>query len=172
MADSDYLSDGVFDPARVVGSWLGTTRSGKERVEIAFEYEGQRAVYHGYLTDKAWPYTEDALKNLGWNPADHDYDLSQLNDGDKSALVGMTAHIEVKVETWVRDDGTEGQMSKVAWINEVGSEGKRGGGMAPDEAKTFAAKFKAKHLAKAGQSARPTKSVPNPITDGHDDIPF
>lgn len=174
--DTDrYLNDGTYDPATVVGSWLGKTKSGKERVEIAFEYEGQRAIYHGYLTDKAWPYTEEALKNLGWNPADHDFNIERLNEGERSEICGNDAQIEVKVETWVRDDGSEGRMSKVSWVNPCGATNTRGGGMDTDEAKTFAAKFKAKMLAKRGQAGRKaTASKPASATEPmpDDDIPF
>lgn len=149
---AQYLATGIYDPAEVVSSTVRMTGTGKESLEIVFrDGSGALARWTGYFTEKAWAQTERALIALGWDPYENDLRFDLLNG--TTVLVGRRAQIDVRVETYKRDDGSSGEISKVRWINECGNTGPVREGMAQEDAAKFASDLRSRLLAGGGPEA-------------------
>ena len=172
---------------KVISSGLGQATTGTEQVCVLFEYrhpEGDTRTinWYGYFSsDKSTEIADEALTNLGWNPAENTYAYNLLN-GDDSPLIGKTAQLVLDYE-----DNRDGQERlKVKFVN-------RGGGglglkerMSPEDAAAFAARRRAMAGGAPVASARPKpvaaprgpspeeqrKAVEKDVFEGESDIPF
>lgn len=150
--------------ATVTASALGKAQMGSEQLAIGLdvhlgdEAQSQPMTWYGYFSDKAWPITEKALKALGWNPAEHDFRLDELNPAEPTETPLKGAECTVVIE----DDPTESDPDRVVvrWIN--GS----GGGIALKErmdgatASAFTGSLRSRLIAQAGPGA--VKTAPRP----------
>lgn len=85
---------------RAVSSAMSVAQTGTPQVVIGWTNEhGDYATSYHAVTEKAWPYTEEMLVGLGWDPAEHDYDLSKLN-AQKSPIKGAEANLVIRVEEY------------------------------------------------------------------------
>ena len=121
-------------------------------------------------SEKAWQYTEEKLRNMGWDAAANGYRFEELN-ADPSPIAGNEVEIVVDLETY--DNKTE---ARVKFINVPGGGIKR---MDDGEASTFADRLR-KQLGVSGSSSgrrlpRQTNSrsaAPAAEPAPEDDIPF
>lgn len=133
-------------------SWvLGETSTGKEQVAVEFsltdpELQGERIAWYGFFTEKTFERTIESLRACGWT-GDNLEDLSGL-DANEVDLV-------IEQETY------EGKTTpRVRWVNRPGAIGVKTA-LAPEKAKTFAAKMKAQIRAfdaSQGKKAAPASS--------------
>lgn len=146
---------------KVISSGLGSASTGTEQVCVLFGYKhpdgDERTInWYGYFSsDKSTEIADEALTNLGWNPAENAYAYNSLN-GDDSPLVGKTAQLVLDYE----DDRDGQERLKVKFVN-------RGGGglglkerMSPEDAAAFAAKRRAMAGGAPVASARPKPAQP------------
>lgn len=61
--------------------------------------EGDTGTAFLYCSDKAWPYTEEKLAALGWDPAANGYRFEELN-GAASPLIGAPCRMRMKEEEY------------------------------------------------------------------------
>lgn len=170
--------------ARATQAALGTSSTGNDQVAVQFEIldwetgtpNGEKITWYGSFTDKAFPITVRALRNMGWTGDD----LSDLSTVSANEVV-----LDVAQEEY---DGK--LQTKVKWVNAI--EDNSGpvlkAPMSEDKAKAFAAKMKGKVLAFNQSEGKPrntgstlpvVKKTP-PIhrgpaatpADAPDDIPF
>lgn len=173
---------------KVISSGLGRASTGTEQVCVLFAYKApsgeERTInWYGYFSERAVEYADEALTNMGWNPAENAYAYNLLN-GDDSPLIGKTAQLVLDYEP---DDQSEtGERLKVKFVN-------RGGGglglkerMSPEDAAAFAARRRAMAGGAPVASARPKpvaaprgpspeeqrKAVEKDVFDGESDYPF
>ena len=171
---------------KVISSGLGSASTGTEQVCVLFGYKhpdgDERTInWYGYFTERGTEYADEALTNMGWNPAENAYAYNLLN-GDDSPLVGKTAQLVLDYE----DDRDGQERLKVKFVN-------RGGGglglkerMSPEDAAAFAAKRRAMAGGAPVASARPKpaavpfgrspeeqrKAVEKDVFEGESDLPF
>lgn len=90
---------------------LGTSSKGGEQIGLLFEitageFAGEKITAYKSFSESAFPWTEKALKALGWDGKDFE---------DFTGLGEKTAQIEVEKDTY------EGKTKlKVSWINPIG----------------------------------------------------
>lgn len=87
--------------ARVTGSQMGTTQTGKEQLVISFETDDEKnkkISKYLFFTDKSMDISLKALVALGWKPEDHDYNITLLNGTD--VLVGREATLVLENEEY------------------------------------------------------------------------
>lgn len=113
---------------------------------------------------KAWPYTEEKLRNCGWDAAANGYRFEELN-ADPSPIAGNDVEIVVDLEEY---NGKPD--ARVKFINVPGAGPKR---MDDAEAGSFADRLRRQ----LGVSGAPTtaRSLPRearPANGKSDDIPF
>lgn len=147
-----------------------TEKNGSMQINVQFlEPEtGDTITAYLFTTDKAWPYTEEKLRNIGWDPVSYSYQFEDLNQ-DPSPLRGNKANILVESETYNGE-----ARNKVKFINAPGGGMKR---MEDAEAVDFAAKLRARLTGQSysapAQTRRPggggTMQAPS---GADDDIPF
>lgn len=145
-----------------------TEKNGNLQINVGFVQPETGDTITAYLhtTDKAWPYTEEKLRNMGWDPVVYGYRFEDLNM-DPSPMQGFKAQIVVEAETY------EGKTRhKVKFINAPGGGIQR---LEPAEAQSFAAKLRARltgqsHLAPARPPRGGGGAMQAPA--GEDDIPF
>lgn len=177
------IQAGTYD-VEVDATFLGkSAKKGTGYVAVRFKDEvGDTITAYLYTSDKAIERTIETLGVLGWDLNANNGDLYTLHE--TQLLVGAKAEIVVEDEEY-----NSKIYPKVRWINEPGGGG-RSEGMAPDEAKAFAAALRAKvygAVAGKGQVAKaagkpaakpasrpaPAKaSVPPSGPEGDDEIPF
>jgi len=126
-------------------------------VDVPCEGGGTESVdwtYFASFSDNSYPtFIEKMLKELGWDPAEHNYAFDELNAGDNSPLVGREAKAVFQMDTY------NGQSKiKLRFLN-----GTRGAfvpkeQMAPADAKAFAATMRARLIAKNGPASRQAAS--------------
>lgn len=118
--------------------------------------DGETGTAFLYCSPKAWPYTEEKLAKLGWDPAKNGYRFEELN-GDSSPLIGAPCRMRMKEEEY------NGKMTRKYDIF--------GGGfierMEPAAAQSFAAQLRAEVLG-GGNGGSMSDALPPP----DDDIPF
>ena len=132
---AERLAPGTYDVV-VDGSWCGKINNERQTpyIDIRFieEETGNYCYARQFLSEKAWPHTEKALKILGWDPAERDYRFSEIDqvhddDGavvDPSALNGAEATIVVEEDSYEADGETR-VTTKVKWINQRGGAPRR-----------------------------------------------
>ena len=164
------LSNGVYRAKAIQGA-LGETKAGKEQVAVEFEildegFHGQRITWFGYFSEKTMDVTLRALRTMGWQ------------GDDLSDLTGITNN---EVSLVVEQEEYEGKWTaKVRWVNSLGGGLGLKAPLAPDRAKTFAARMRAQVLAFDKSEGTPRPSAPRPAprtepnrgTNPNDDIPF
>lgn len=149
----------------VKNTGLSKSQSGNVQIVVEF-YDQADETLSAFLatTEAAWPYTEDKLRVLGWDPAQNGFRFEDLNS-EPSPIAGNQVQIVVDAETF---DGKT--RNKVKFINPPG--GKAIERMAPAEAQSFAAQLR-KRL--TGQTtagvARPAAKKPLPKTPAEHDGP-
>lgn len=129
------IADGVYRARAVVGA-LGETQGGKEQMAVEFELMdsegvvGPHITWFGYFTEKTTEHTLRALRTCGWRGDD----LSNL-DGIQENEVSLV----------IQNETYEGKTRpKVQWVNAPGGAGLGlKAPLAPDRAKSFAAKMRA-----------------------------
>jgi len=102
----------------VKGTKVGESAGGTPCIEIEFvTLDGSGTIMAWkYLTEKAWPYTEENLKDLGWDAAERGYNFEELNTDDQSPLAGVACRIAVEQEEY------QGKTKhRVKFINRAGS---------------------------------------------------
>lgn len=151
--------------ATVLSSGLGRASTGTEQICVLFEYvdqhgEVQRINWFGYFSsEKSTEIADEALKNLGWDPAVNSFDYYKLNDaappGGENPIIGKRASLVLGPE----DDGQGGTRLRVKFVN-------AGGGLAlkdrmtPEDAKAFSARRRA--AMRNGGGAPPAATRPGP----------
>lgn len=102
--------------AKVTGSVMGHTSTGKEQLAVTFETDDPKTpsvTKYLFFTDAAIDMTTKALVALGWKPEDYDYNVALLNGTD--VLVGRACSLVLEVETY------EGRaQTKVVFVNSAG----------------------------------------------------
>jgi hypothetical protein len=153
---------------KVIRSALAETGEEKTpQISVQFEdINGNTITAYLFLTDKAWPYTEEKLTTLGWEPIKRGYRFEELNL-DPSPIVG--SYVEI-----VNDEETYNGKTrvKVKYINPTGGRIER---MEPAQAMAFADKLRQRILKGAPAPAPAAKqerfgTEVRPPPD--DDIPF
>lgn len=115
---------------RVTATALAETKTGVGQIVVGFEdSDGNTISAYLFTSDKAWEYTAEKLKTLGWDPRENGYMFEELN-ADPSPIAGNEVDIVTEEEEY------EGKRRmKVKWINAPGLGVER---MQPAEAATFA----------------------------------
>jgi hypothetical protein len=151
-----------IQPGRYVGtvtsSCLGRAGNGTEQLAIGFDVHlgvDQQSVpmtWYGFFTDRAWETTEKALRALGWDPAEHDFQLDALNPADPydTPLRGAEAQLVLEHE----DDGEGGQRIRIRWVNAVNGGLAVKERMEPGEASAFSQNLRARLIAQKGPQQR------------------
>lgn len=164
--------------ARAVESGIGKASTGTEQVAVLFELpdENLRITWYGYFSDKAYEQTVKGLRACGWTGSDP----TELDNFATSGLGANEVELVIEQETAIDAQGNQnGTRARVRWVNVPGAGGiGLKAKLAPDEAKSFAARMKAKILAleqgkpKASPPRSPSRQAdPPPHTDS-DRPPF
>ena len=150
------LKDGQWKVnASVVQSVLGVAGTGKQQLAVTFEYqdeEGRRRLvtsYH-FFTDAALPWTVEALRAMGWDPEQNNWDVLSLDATD--LLKGREVVLVLEEEEY--PEGSGQFHTKVRFVNAPGGAGVER--LAPDEAKAFASDLRKRLM----QAAPPKAGVP------------
>lgn len=159
----------TIQPGRYIGtvtsSCLGRAGNGTEQLAIGFDVhlgadqQSFPMTWYGFFTDRAWETTEKALRALGWDPADHDYQLEALNPVDPydTPIKGVEAQLVLEHE----DDGEGGQRIRIRWINAVNGGLAVKERMEAGEATAFSQSLRARLIAQKGpQQRRPAPARP------------
>ncbi|MCE9637712.1 MAG: hypothetical protein K8T90_18590 [Planctomycetes bacterium] len=158
-----------IQPGRYIGtvtsSCLGRAGNGTEQIAIGFDVHlgvDQQSVpmtWYGFFTDKAWETTEKALRALGWDPAEHDYQLDALNPQDPydTPIKGAEAQLVLEHE----DDGEGGQRIRIRWVNSVNGGLVVKERMDPGTAAEFSQTLRSRLIAQRGPQT-PRRSAPTP----------
>src|SRR5204862_6633451 len=107
----------------------------------------------------AWETTEKALRALGWDPAEHDYQLDALNPHDPydTPIKGAEAQLVLEHE----DDNEGGQRIRIRWVNSLGGGLVVKERMEAGEATAFSQNLRARLIAQKGpQQRRPAPARP------------
>lgn len=128
----------------IVTAWaLGTTSKGGEQVAVTFQLpdsENETIVWRGYFTEKSTDITFKALRAMGWQGDDL---------ADLSSIEGHEASLTIEPEEY------EGKtFLKVRWVNPISGPVLKEQ-MAPDAAKAFAARMKARIRAFDASEGKP-----------------
>ncbi len=102
--------------ARVSGSKMGTTSTGKEQLIVTFETDdpnNKTISKYLFFTDKSMDISLKALVALGWKPEDHDFNITLLNGTD--VLVGRECALVLENEDYNGKTST-----KVVFVNSKG----------------------------------------------------
>lgn len=102
--------------AKVTGSKMGTTSTGKEQLVISFETDDPNTPTiskYLFFTDKSMDISLKALVALGWKPEDHDFNITLLNGTD--VLVGRECALVLENEDYNGKTST-----KVVFVNTKG----------------------------------------------------
>lgn len=154
--------------AKVIRTGL-TDDSDNKTPSVVVQFEnaaGDTISAYLFLSDRAWPFTQEKLETLGWDAVKQGYRFEEFND-DPSPVVGKFAEIVVDEETY------EGKTrNKIKFINPIGGRIER---MEPQKAQAFASRLRSRLLNASGavqvpagqRSQRPAGSQPDT-----DDIPF
>jgi hypothetical protein len=163
--------------ARAVESGLGKASTGTEQVAVKFQLldENLSIVWYGYFSDKTYERTVESLRSCGWKGSDP----TELDNFATSGLGAEEVELVIEQETSIDQSGGQGTRARVRWVNKPGAGGiGLKAKMEPDEAKSFAARMKAKILAmeqgkpKASPPRSPSRQPePPPHTDS-DRPPF
>jgi len=157
------LRDGQWEVrGKVVKSLLGITGTGKQQLAVTFEYQDENGArgyvtsYH-FFTDAALPWTVEALRALGWDPEENDWNVLTLDDtpvlrGREASLVLEEEEYEGKVRT------------KVRFVNALGGAGVER--LAPDAAKAFASDLRRRLMQAAPPRAGAAKRGASPAAAG------
>lgn len=137
--------------ARAVDSGLGKASTGTEQVAVNFELTGDgpekglRITWYGYFTDKAYEMAVKALRAMGWTGSDP----TELDAFATSGLATNEVELDIEQETSIDPKSNQSNTrARVKWVNALGAGGiGLATRLAPDEAKSFAARMKAKILA-------------------------
>lgn len=129
-------------------------------VDVPDESGGNVAVpwtYFATFSDKSYDtFIAKMLTDIGWNPAENDFAFDLLDTGDQSPLVGKEARAVFQMDDY---NGT--QKLKLRFLNGPG-----GGAfvpkerMAPEDAKAFAARMRAKLGGGRPPATRPASAAP------------
>lgn len=119
----------------------------------ARDAHGNTATAYLFLTDAAWPYTQEKLATLGWDVWEHNFEFDRLDD-EPSPIAGN------QVEFVIENTLYEGKIiPKVAFINAIGGVRER---MPADEAKSFAAQLRSRLMPKSSRPNGPTGTTARP----------
>lgn len=150
---------------RVTATALAETKTGVGQIVVGFE-DGDGNTISAYLftSDRAWEYTAEKLKTLGWDPRENGYRFEDLNT-EPSPIAGNEVDIVTEEEEY------EGKRRmKVKWINAPGLGVER---MQPAEAASFADKLRRRLLNGGGApSAAKSSSQQQPSYPEEEEIPF
>lgn len=105
--------------AKVTGSQMGTTSTGKEQLVVSFETDDPntpKISKYLFFTDKSMDISLKALVSLGWLPEEHDYNISLLNGTD--VLVGRECALVLENEEYPVGSGKTS--TKVVFVNSKG----------------------------------------------------
>jgi len=161
-----------IQPGRYLGtvtsSCLGRAGNGTEQLAIGFdvhlgvEQQSVPMTWYGFFTDRAWETTEKALRALGWDPTEHDYQLDALNPQDpyETPIRGAQAQLVLEHE----DDGEGGQRIRIRWVNSVNGGLVVKERMDPGSAAEFSQTLRSRLLAQRGPQTprRPTAPPARP----------
>ena len=161
-----------IQPGRYLGtvtsSCLGRAGNGTEQLAIGFdvhlgvEQQSVPMTWYGFFTDRAWETTEKALRALGWDPTEHDYQLDALNPQDpyETPIRGAQAQLVLEHE----DDGEGGQRIRIRWVNSVNGGLVVKERMDPGAAAEFSQTLRSRLLAQRGPQTprRPTAPPARP----------
>src|SRR5262245_12579919 len=158
-----------IQPGRYMGtvtsSCLGRAGNGTEQIAIGFdvhlgvEQQSVPMTWYGFFTDRAWETTEKALRALGWDPAEHDFRLDELNPQDpyETPIKGAEAQLVLEHE----DDGEGGQRIRIRWVNSPNGGLVVKERMEAGEASAFSQNLRARLIAQRGpQQKRPVSRPP------------
>lgn len=160
--------------ARVTHTALSASKEKKtQQIVVGFENaDGEHITAYLACTEKAWPYTEEKLRTLGWDPMQRGYRFEELND-EPSPIKDAEAEIVVEVEEY---NGKPN--NRVKYINPPG--GGRVERMEATEAVSFADQLR-KRLGVSGVATASARRLPRqaekvmPAPNGtadESDIPF
>lgn len=110
---------------------VGITPTGTSYVRVHFWCEAETAVATKtlWLTEKAWPKTDETLKLLGWDAEKHGFRFAQqLDTGGESPIAKAAVEVDIVVEE-EKNQQTGRVWPQVAFVNEPG----KGGGGGPKE---------------------------------------
>ncbi len=174
------LAGGTYEKLRINGSRLRDGKNPDEPVIEVFLEEtetGDTITDYLYTTDAAWgKVTMPRLKAYGWDPAQHNYSISDLNKthDEGNPLSGKSAGPVV-----IKEEEYQGKVrSKVAQVGEYVRDQ-----MDPAQASSFEARFRARvlalgapHPAAASRKKAPQRpvssSAPASRSAADDDVPF
>ena len=108
--------------------------------------------WYGFFSERAWETTEKALRALGWDPVEHDYQFDALSPGDPmdTPLAGAEASLVIEQE----DDGEGGCRTRIRWVNSPGGALAVKERMEPGEAAAFSDDLRARLIARRGPQQR------------------
>lgn len=160
---------------RVTATALAETKNGTGQIVVGFEdNEGNSISAYLFTSDKAWEYTAEKLKVLGWDPVANGYRFEDLNL-DPSPIAGNEVDIVTEEEQF------EGKWRmKVKWINAPGLGVER---MQPAQASSFAETLRARLLRGATATAGTPRGnysrrgngsprYPDSVPPTDEDVPF
>lgn len=159
------MTPGIHDPVEVTATALAVNKNtGNEQITVAFR-NAEGATITAYLpcTAKAWPYTEQKLRTLGWDPVARGFAVEELN-ADPSPIAGVRAQIVIN-EEWFGDKA----VAKVAFINPCGGGLRER--MSAQDAAAFGARLRARLRGQPDPVRARKSDDPGPPPD-EDHIPF
>lgn len=148
-------------PVTITATRLETNpNTGSECIVVEVANDDGSQWWRGYLTDAALERTIDTLRQVGWVPEQHDFDLDSLDGTD--LLVGNDARITTEENTY------DGKTSiKVAWLNGTGYVGPP---VSDDRKASLRARIKALGSSRPAVAEKPRAE--ETLESAIDDTPF
>ena len=86
--------------ATVAKTFLATSTAGNDQIGVTFRIaDGSTITRYLSCTEKAWPYTEENLRSIGWDAEQNGFAFEALNE-DPSPVVGNECSIVIREETY------------------------------------------------------------------------
>lgn len=117
---------GTFEKMRIVDTRIEKHTDDTEIIVIRLTYEETDVEAPDipvisdflYTTNKAWDYTEQRLKNYGWDPVANDFAISFFAKPDNDLIGTLVGPVVLKRDTYTKRDGSQGSSIKVARVGD------------------------------------------------------
>ena len=143
-----------YNGATIESLALSKSKAGNVQLIVQFHHENGDPPLYLSFSDAALPYTEEKLRNMGWDPVENGWDVDTLVENQ--SIVGNVVDLVCEEEDY------NGKATiKVKFVNECGSRGAKEK-LSSGEAKSFTAGLRSRLGVTGGANKAPPKKAAKP----------